>query len=65
MFSGKRISAGFDLLKDGFFKDFLGSFPVGGQLLLFFSVASEVVMVVLIYSIKYEPSCFSEHQKVV
>ena len=60
-FRGKQI-AGSDLLKDEFFKDFLGYVPMGGQLLLFFSVASEVV---LIYSIKYEPSCFSKHQKAV
>ena len=61
MFNGKQI-AGSDLLKDEFFKDFLGCFPAGGQLLLFFSVASEVV---LTYSIKDEPSCFFEHQKAV
>ena len=62
MLSGKQI-AGSDLLKDEFsFKDFLGCFPVGGQLLLFLSVASEAV---LSYSIKYVPSCFSEHQKSV
>ena len=61
MFKGKQI-AGSDLLKDEFFKDFLGCFPVGGQHSLFFSVPSEVV---LIYSIKYERSCFSGHQKAV
>ena len=40
------------------FKDVSCCFLVGGQLLLFFSEASEVV---LIYLIKYQGSCFSEH----
>ena len=35
---------------------------MGGQLSLFFSEASEVV---LIYLIKYERSCLSEHRKAV
>ena len=45
-FSRKQI-AGSDLLKDEFFKDFLGYVPVGGQLLLFFSVACEVVSMII------------------
>ena len=44
------------------FKDTFCCLPMAGQLLLFFSEASEVV---LIYSIKYEQSCLSEQQNAV